>query len=48
MVYISYWLFPSCEIHASVLEVLQNLSSGMGRYLDIARVGFEDASMYVP
>ena len=47
MVYVGYYLFSSCGINSSVVQVLWGLSIGMGCYLDIARVGFEDISMLV-
>ena len=39
--------YLSCGIHCSDREILQCVGNGMGRYLDMARVGFEDARMLV-
>ena len=48
MVYVDYCIFSSCGIHASVGEVLWSLGSEMRHYLDIAQLGFEDVSVWVP
>ena len=47
MVNIGYFLFSSYGIPSSVREVLWIIGSGVGRYLDIARLDFEDISEWV-
>ena len=38
-------IFIMSHVHSSIEEVLQHLGSGMGHYLDMARVGLESASV---
>ena len=47
MVYFGYWLFSSYGKPTSIEEVLWSLGGGMGHYLDIAQLGFEDVSEWV-
>ena len=44
MVYVGHCLFSSYGIPTSVGEVLLSLGVGMGLYLDIARLDFENVS----